>query len=46
MFDCPLLEQFGFNGVPGNILFNAQGHVLERDLKPEDLESRIKVLLN
>lgn len=46
MFDSPLLEQFGFNGVPGNILFNAQGHVLERDLKPEDLESRIKVLLN
>ena len=46
MFDSELLEKFSFGAVPENILFNAQGHVVERDLKLNDIESRLKVLLN
>lgn len=46
MFDSPLLETFSLNSVSENILFNAQGRVLERNLETNDLEARLKVLLN
>lgn len=46
MFDSQLLETFSLNSVSENILFNAQGRVLERNLETNDLEARLKVLLN
>ena len=46
MFESPLLEQFSFGSVGENVLFNAQGRVVERDLKPNDIESKLEVLLN
>lgn len=46
MFESPMLEQFAFGGVNENVLFNAQGHVVERNIRPEDLESKLKILLN
>lgn len=46
MFDSPLLEQFGFGGISENILFNAQGRVIERNISLNDIESKLKTLLN
>ena len=46
MFDSPLLEQFSFGAISENVLFNAQGRVLERNLKADEIESKLKVLLN
>lgn len=46
MFDSPVLERFGFGGISENILFNAQGRVIERNLALEDIESKLKTLLN
>lgn len=46
MFESPLLDAFGFGGVGENILFNAQGRVIERNMKYEDIESKLKTLLN
>lgn len=46
MFESPLLKQFSFGSVSENVLFNAQGRVLERDLDINNLESRLKILLN
>ena len=46
MFDSPLMDAFGFGGVGENILFNAQGRVIERNMKYEDIESKLKTLLN
>lgn len=46
MFESPLLKQFSFGAVSENILFNAQGRVLERNLDINNLESRLKILLN
>lgn len=46
MFESPLMDAFGFGGVNENILYNAQGRVIERNLKAEDIESKLKTLLN
>ena len=46
MFDSPLLEQFSLGAISENVLFNAQGRVLERNLKTDEIESKLKVLLN
>lgn len=46
MFDSPLIDVFGFGGVGENILYNAQGRVIERNMKPEDIETKLKTLLN
>lgn len=46
MFDSPLLEKFALTGVPDNILYNAQGRIIERGLTADELEKRLKTLLN
>jgi len=46
MFDSPLLEKFAFTGVPDNILYNAQGRIIERGLNADELEKRLKTLLD
>ena len=46
MFDSPFLELFSFNAIAENVLFNAQGRVHERNLKADEIESKLKVLLN
>lgn len=46
MFDSPLLEKFALTGVPDNILYNAQGHIIERGLSADELEKRLKTLLD
>lgn len=46
MFESPLMETFGFGGIRENILYNAQGRVIERNMKAEDIESKLKTLLN
>ncbi len=46
MFDSPLLDKFGLGYVPDNIIFNAQGHIIERNLDVKDLETKLKNLLN
>lgn len=46
MFESQLLNQFTLDKVQGNVLYNAQGHIVERNLKPNELETRIKNLLN
>lgn len=46
MFESPLIEQFAFGGVSENVLFNAQGIIVERNLQLNDIESKLKVLLN
>lgn len=46
MFESPLLKQFALDKVPSNVLYNAQGHIMERNMKPNDIETRIKTLLN
>lgn len=46
MFDSPLLDKFALTGVPDNILFNAQGRITDRGLTADELETRLKTLLN
>ena len=46
MFNSPLMDIFGFGGVNENILYNAQGRIIERNLKAGDFESKLKTLLN
>ena len=44
-FESPLVRQFGVRYVPGNILVGADGRVVGRDLKKDDLEIQIARLL-
>lgn len=46
MFDSPMLELFGLGSVSENILFNAQGRIIERNVALNDIESKLKTLLN
>ncbi|MCD8290951.1 MAG: AhpC/TSA family protein [Prevotella sp.] len=46
MFDSPLLEKFGLGYIPDNIIYNAQGHVIERGLDAKEIEIKLKNLLN
>lgn len=46
MFDSPLLEKFALVGVSDNIIFNARGKAIERGLDADELERKIKTLLN
>ncbi|MCD8296193.1 MAG: AhpC/TSA family protein [Prevotella sp.] len=46
MFNSPLLDKFGLGYVPDNVIFNAQGHVIERSLEVKDLETKLKNILN
>ncbi len=46
MFESPLIRQFVLDRVSSNVLYNAQGRIVERNLKPNEIESRIKTLLN
>lgn len=46
MFESPLLETFGLGRVEDNIVYNAQGRIVERSLNINELETKLKVLLN
>lgn len=46
MFDSPLLEKFALTSAGDNVIFNAQGRVIERGLDTDALEMRLKSLLN
>ena len=46
MFESPLMERFSFTGIGESVMFNAQGRVVERNLKPNDIESKLRILLN
>ncbi len=46
MFDNPLLDKFGLGHIPDNIIFNAQGHVIERGLDVKELETKLRNILN
>lgn len=46
MFDSPLLEKFALTGVRDNVLYNAQGRIIERGLAIKELETKLKTLLN
>lgn len=46
MFDSPLLDKFAFGSVADNIVFNAQGRIVERGLGTDELETKLKILLN
>lgn len=46
MFDSPLMESFAMTGVPDNIIYNAQGRIIERGLSIDELVTKIKTLLN
>ena len=41
MWDTPLLAKFGLADVPGNILADEKGIILERNLQPQRLEELI-----
>jgi len=45
MFESPLMEKFAFTGVPDNIIYNAQGRIVERGLNADDIENRLKNIL-
>jgi len=45
MFESPLLEQFALSRVSDNILYNAQGRIIERNLAASALESKLRTLL-
>lgn len=44
MFESPLIPKLGLYRVPGNILLNKQGHVVDRDLDTQSLLKRIDEL--
>lgn len=45
MFESPLLEQFALSSASDNILYNAQGRIIERDLAPSAMETKLRTLL-
>lgn len=45
MWQTPLLAKFGFSDVPGNVIYDGKGNVLERNLNPQDLENKLVSLL-
>ena len=42
MFESPLVSKLGLYRVPGNILINKQGHVVDRDLDTQELLKKIE----
>lgn len=40
-FDSPTVTALGLTQVPGNLLIDAQGQVVARNLKAEDIEARV-----
>lgn len=46
MFDSPLLETFGLGHVADNIIYNAQGRIIERGVNLNELETKLRTLLN
>ena len=45
MFESPLVSKLGLYRVPGNILINKQGHIVDRDLDTQALLSKIEELV-
>jgi len=45
MWETPLLQKFGLADVPGNVLADAKGKVLARNLTVKQLEDRINRIL-
>jgi hypothetical protein len=45
LWQTPLLAKLGLEDVPANLLVNDRGIIIERNLKPQDLEDKIKQLL-
>jgi len=46
MFSSPLMEKFAMTGVSDNIVFNAQGRIIDRNLSADELVTKLKTLLN
>lgn len=46
MFESPLLETFGLGRVSDNIIYNAQGRIVERGLNINEIETKLKALLD
>ena len=44
-FSSPAARTLGVRYVPGNLLMNASGTIVARDLQPEELERRVALLL-
>jgi hypothetical protein len=45
LWQTPLLAKLGLEDVPANLLVNDRGVIIDRNLKPQDLEDKIKQLL-
>lgn len=45
MFESPLLEQFALSSTSDNIIYNAQGRIIERNLAASALEAKLRTLL-
>lgn len=45
MFEGKLVEQLGLYKVPGNVVYNKQGHVVERNLETQELLKKIDDML-
>lgn len=46
MFDSPLMDKFSFSYISDNVIFNAHGKAIERNLKTHEFEAKLKALLN
>lgn len=46
MFESPIIRQFALDKVSSNVLYNAQGRIVERNIKSNEIEQKIKTLLN
>lgn len=45
MWQTPLLSKFGISTVPANLIADDKGHIIERNLSPQDLDNKIENLL-
>ena len=45
MWDSPVLKSLSIANVPGNIVCDADGKIIARDLKADKLEEKIKEVL-
>lgn len=45
MFDSKLLDTFGMKTIPDNIVFDANGRIVARGLRSNEMEERLKQLL-
>ena len=44
-WECEGSKKYGVNGIPATVLFDREGVIIARDLRGEELQSKLEELL-